>query len=180
MSTQPEVTRRQTLHKGKKFDYQQVTVRMPSGKDVQRQMVSHPGAVVVVPILPGGQVVMMRVYRHTLQERSLECCAGTIDGREAPQRCARRELVEETGYEAGTLEPLGQFYTSPGMSDELMSAFVATDLKHVGQHLEEDEDIHLELMTPAALLERVRSGALRDGKSMLAIFLARQAGYLAP
>ncbi|HMN40015.1 MAG TPA: NUDIX hydrolase [Phycisphaerales bacterium] len=198
---QPLITARSLLHRGKKFDFELLTVQRPSGKTLQRENVRHPGAIVVVPILDtehagnpprsGGvprSVVLIRNFRISLQQPLLECCAGTIerprlaDGSfgpgEAPELCAARELIEETGYQAAKLHALGWFYTTPGLTDEQMFAFAATGLTHVGQKLEEDESIEVEVVPAARAVELVASGELRDAKSMLAILLAQRAGFL--
>lgn len=174
----PKTIKRITLHKGKKYDYAQIVVRMPSGKQITRQYVKHPGAVVIVPVLPDGRIVLVRVYRHALGRVCLECCAGTLDAGEGPARCAGRELIEETGFKAAKVRPLGTFYTSPGLSDELMRAFVATGLKHVGQHLEEDEFIDVVTMTREEALAAIMQGDLTDAKSMVALLMAERAGRL--
>ena len=174
----PTVTGVKPVHKGRKFDLEVLTVAYPSGKTHQREVIRHPGAVVVVPILPDGRIVLVNVFRISLGRMCVECCAGTMDRGEKPRACAKRELAEETGYKPGKLIDLEPFYTSPGMSDELMHPFVAKKLEHVGQHLEEDEDIEVLEVKPKALWKMVRKGEIRDGKSLLALHLAREAGYL--
>jgi ADP-ribose pyrophosphatase len=201
-TTRPVVKSRSLLHRGKKFDFELLTVERPGGKVLQRENVRHPGAVVIVPILegvshespprsggvPGKSVVLIRNFRISIAQPLLECCAGTIerprtaDGSfgpgEAPDVCAARELIEETGYQAARLHALGWFYTTPGLTNEQMFAFAATGLTHVGQKLEEDESIEVEVVAARRAVEMVGSGELRDAKSMLAILLAERAGLL--
>jgi ADP-ribose pyrophosphatase len=197
----PRVVRRDTIHRGKKFDFEMLTVERPGeagkGKTLQREIVRHPGAVVVVPILEEWgrrRVVLIRNYRIAAEEHLHECCAGTIerprkpDGGfgpgEDPAACAARELIEETGYRAAALTPLGGpaggnwFYTTPGLTDERMHAFAATGLTHVGQKLEEDETIEVEIVDAREAVAMATTGRLRDAKSMLAILLADRAGLL--
>jgi len=202
--SQPTILGRTLVRQGRKFDFELVKVAQPLGKTTDREIVRHPGAVVVVPILDefrGRNVVLIRNFRFSVGEGLLECCAGTIErprvrdvgvggsgGESAgfgpgedPAPCAARELVEETGYLASTLTPLGDkgwFYTSPGLSDEKMFAYAATNLTHVGQQLEEDEHIQVELVPVANIVGLVTSGKIVDAKSMLAILLAERAGYL--
>lgn len=194
---QPQIERSRVIHSGKKFDFVSLTVRQASGVTLDREIVRHPGAVVVVPITDDGRVVLIRNFRIALGEWLTECCAGTIErarlspptatrtfvpfgapGAEDPAMCAARELAEETGYRATTLRPLGWYYTTPGMTDEQMFAFVATGLTHVGQDLEDDETIGVELVAKSEVLEMIRDGRIRDAKSMLAILLAQQQGML--
>lgn len=190
---QPAVTERTTLHRGKKFDFEMLTVARPSGRVLQREIVRHPGAVVVVPVLSTGrskEVVLIRNYRIAVERPLVECCAGTIERErtqsggfgksEDPALCARRELIEETGYRAGKLSSLGPgwFYTTPGLTDEQMFAFLAEDLEHVGQKLEEDESIEVVRVPAHDAVRMAVDGTIRDAKSMLAILLAQQAGAL--
>ena len=173
----PQIVGRRTLHKGRKFDFELLTVRQ-GGKVTQREVVRHPGAVVVVPMTDDGQVVLIRNHRVAIGERLWECCAGTIEPPEEPMVCAARELIEETGYSAATLAPLGWFYTTPGLTDERMHAFAATGLSHLGQNLEDDESISVELVPLDRVFAMIESGELRDAKSMVAIFLAASFGTL--
>lgn len=177
-----EVSRR-VIHKGAKFDFEMLTFTTPGGKVLQREAVRHPGAVVIVPILEEKgrtSVVMIRNRRLALGEILLECPAGTMGdhGDEDPAQTAGRELIEETGYKAERLHSLGWFYTTPGMTNEKMHAFAATGLTHVGQALEEDENITVEIVPAAKAAGFVADGTLRDAKSMLAITLAERAGLL--
>lgn len=176
----PRVVAREIIHHGRKFDYEQVEVRMPSGKTVSRQLVKHPGAVVIIPVLSDGRVALVNVYRHSVDRPLLECCAGTLEKNEDPAACAGREMIEETGYQAKpeAIVYLGSFYTSPGLSDELMRAYVATHVEHVGQHLEEDESIEVVLLSPAEVWKAVEGGRIQDGKSLTALLLASRRGFV--
>lgn len=180
MPHEPVVVNRSLIHHGRKFDYDEITVKMPSGRTVTRQMVRHPGAVVIVPVLPSGQIALVSVYRHAVGRPLLECCAGTLEAGEEPAACAARELIEETGYRAARVAPLGAFYTSPGLSDELMHAFLATGLTQVGQQLEEDEAIDVVTLTVDQVLAAMDDGGIIDGKSLTALSLAHRRGLLRP
>lgn len=175
----PRVVARRTIHKGRKFDFELLTVRQ-RGADTVRENVRHPGAVVVVPILDDGRVVLIRNHRVSVGERLWECCAGTMEPPEPPEACAARELVEETGYRAATVTPVGWFYTTPGLTDERMHAFVARGLSHVGQDLEDDESIEVVALPVERALAMIDSGELRDAKSIVALLLAERAGLLRP
>jgi ADP-ribose pyrophosphatase len=173
-----EVTSRRLLHKGRKFDFEMVDVRMPSGKTVQREIVRHPGAVLIVPVLDSGEVVLIRNFRISLERPLYECPAGTMEPPEPAEACAARELVEETGYEAATLVSLGWFYTTPGLTDEKMHAFVGKGLRPVGQDLEEDECISVCPVPREEAFAMIDRGEITDAKSMLALLLARRRGLL--
>lgn len=177
----PKVAR-SLIHKGRKFDFE--SCRVVGGDGTQdREVVRHPGAVVILPILAtpaGPQVVLIRNWRIALETWSLELPAGTMEPPEPPLECAARELVEETGYQAATLTPLGRFHTSPGLSDELMHAYLAIDLMPVGQDLEDDERIQVSPTPLRACWELIGSGILMDAKSILTLMLAQRLGLLPP
>ncbi|HVT81718.1 MAG TPA: NUDIX hydrolase, partial [Phycisphaerae bacterium] len=133
---------------GDRVDFILRPVKTSHGGQRKREVVLHPGAVIVLPVLQDGRIVMIRNRRHTVNEVLLELCAGTLERDEAgvsedPLACAGRELEEETGYRAGKVVPFGWFYTSPGILTEKMYAFVATDLTQVGQDLEDNEQIEV-------------------------------------
>ena len=156
------------------FDLRQDQVRLPNGDDITYTSVSHPGYAMVVPVLPDGRVVMERVYRHTLGRELLECPSGGLDG-EPPEVAARRELEEETGYRAGALRSLGSYYGSSGISDERFHLFLARDVRSGGTvRREPTEQIEVELLPLADLVERARRGEIEDGPSALALLLAEE------
>ncbi len=174
---------RSLLHKGAKFDFEQVRITSRSGKTLEREVVRHPGAVVVVPILEDAgapALVLIRNWRLSIEAWSWELPAGTLGAAEDPAACAARELTEETGYSAATIEPLCRFHTSPGLSDELMHAFAARGLSFVGQHLEEDERIEVEVVPVSRTLGMIRDAQLTDAKSIVAIWTAANRGLFGP
>lgn len=178
-STSGRSIERALIHRGKKFDFESVTVDMGGGRSVTREVVRHPGAVVVVALLEAGsRVVLIRNDRIALGKVLWECPAGTLEPPEDPGVCAARELEEEAGYRAGRVIPLGSFYTTPGMTDELMHAFAAVDLEASAQDLEEDERIEVHVVDGAEALKMVEDGRLMDAKSMLALLLAERRGLL--
>lgn len=157
-----------------------VGVKRPCGSILEREIVRHPGAVVVVAVRDDGGLVLIRNFRISVEQRLLECCAGTLEAGEDPAVCAGRELIEETGYRAERIAPLGAgwFYTTPGLTDEKMYAFVATGLTHVGQDLEDDESIEVEIVAADRAIRMVESGEIRDGKTVAALLLAERRGLL--
>lgn len=181
--TTPSMTEvaRRTIHQGKKFSFEQVTLRNPKGNEIRRECVRHPGAVVILPLLDtpaGPAVVFVRNERFAVGKALLELPAGTREPGEDPALTAGRELIEETGYRAATIHPLIRFYTTPGMTDELMWAYAASGLTHVGQALEEDEALVPEVLPAAEAYRRAEAGELEDAKSVLTILLARSRGIL--
>jgi ADP-ribose pyrophosphatase len=147
------------------FDVERVMVTTRGGQAL-RHIVRHPGAVCVAGVLDDGRLVSIRNWRVAVGDWLEEFCAGKLERGEDPEHAARREFLEETGYRAGRIERLGTFLTSPGFADELMHAFVARDLTHVGQSLQDDERIEVLLSDPAEFASRIRSGAVRDGKTI--------------
>lgn len=131
-----------------------------------KEIIVHPGAVVILPLLDDRTVVMIRNRRVAVGETLLELPAGTLEPAEEPLRCAAREVIEETGYRAGRIEPLIDFFTSPGICTERMFAFVARDLVHQGQDLDDTEQITPEPVALARTFELIRTGVIRDGKSI--------------
>jgi len=174
----PTVARRTTLHKGRKFDFELVTTEVAPGRTLTREVVRHPGAVLILPVLPDGRIVLIRNRRIAVDAWLYELPAGTLEPGEDPADCARRELEEETGYRAQRMDPLVTFYTTPGLTDEKMRAFVATGLTSVGQALEEDENIEVHPTPIPDVLAMIDRGELVDGKSILALLLALRRGLL--
>jgi ADP-ribose pyrophosphatase len=170
------------IHKGAKFSFERLTLQGTDGKPLTREVVRHPGAVVILPILgspTGRQVIFIKNWRIAIEEWLIELPAGTLEAGEDPAACAARELEEETGYRAATITPLGRFYTSPGLSDELMWAYAATGLKNVGQKLEPDERVIVHPVDAGRVIGMINDGELVDGKSIAAFLTARDRGLLA-
>ena len=137
----------------------------------KREVVLHPGAVIVLPVLADGRIVMIKNRRHTVNETLLELCAGTLErdenaAPEDPAQCAVRELTEETGYTASQITPLGWFYTSPGIFTEKMYAFVATGSHPGTQNLEDNEQIEVTLLSPDEIHRLIRENRIVDAKSI--------------
>ncbi len=138
----------------------------PGREPVARDVVVHPGAVVILPILDMHRMVMIRNYRYTVEDELWELPAGTLEPNEEPIETARRELEEETGYRAARMRPLLEFFTSPGFLTERMHAFVATDLTVVGQRLQGAEQIVSEVIDVAEVRDRLLRGEFVDGKTI--------------
>lgn len=142
-----------------------------TGKRMAREVIVHPGAVVILPLLPNNKIVLIRNRRIAAQATLIELPAGTLEANEIPMNCAGRELLEETGYLAGRLQSLGQFYTSPGIMSEKMYAYAAYDLVEKGQALEEGEEIELMTATLDEAIDMIRLGQIADGKTIATILM---------
>ncbi len=170
--SEPLLQRRRVLQ-AKKFAVDAVDLPTARGTTLERHVVVHSGAVVILPILPDGRIVLIRNERFAIGQTLWELAAGTLEVGEDPGVCAARELIEETGYQADHLEPLVEFYPSPGICTELMRVFVATSLQHVGQKLEPDEKIEVDAVTPGQLLDMIQSNTIRDAKTIASFLYYR-------
>jgi ADP-ribose pyrophosphatase len=157
------------LHEGRYFSFLRDEVELPNGRRTHRDFVRHPGAVAVVPFLPDGRVVLVRQYRYAAGKELLEIPAGTLEPGELPLDCARRELVEETGYEARELEPLLSCCMAPGYSSEVIHFYKARGLREVGRKQEPDEDIAVERLDLEAVREMIKRNIIEDAKTMVGI-----------
>lgn len=178
MPPSPRILAERQLHDAGRFRFAELTVRGPDGIDRPRAIVRHPGAVIILPILGDGRIATIRNHRYALNTELLELPAGTLEPGEDPRHAAERECAEETGYRPGELLSLGSFYTTPGLTDELMHMFVATKLTHVGQDLDEDEALRVDPLPPAELLAMLDDGRLTDGKTMLLLHIALTRGII--
>jgi ADP-ribose pyrophosphatase len=162
----------QEIYQGRVVNLRVDTIEVADGLNVRREVVEHPGAVVIVPVDPQGRVLWVRQYRHAAGKELLEMPAGTLERGESPDACARREIAEETGFEAASLETLGSFYTAPGFCTEYMYAYAATGLAPaIGAHADDDEDIEVEPLSVEESLRRIDAGDVIDAKSLAAFFL---------
>ena len=156
------------------FNLRQDELTLPTGEDITYTVVEHPGYAMVVPLRDDGAVLLERVYRWTVKDWVLECPSGGLDG-DDPVTCAHRELLEETGYRAGRLEPLGSFYGSNGISDERFHLFLATELTDTGAHSREPtEQMEIEWHPLARAVEMAAAGAVADAPSAFALLLAQR------
>ncbi|MGB2820642.1 MAG: NUDIX hydrolase [Phycisphaerae bacterium] len=159
------------IFEGRVAKVYRVALRMPDGQVVQRDLIRYPGAAVILPALQDGSIVLIRNYRFAVDETLYELPAGMLEPDEDPEVCAARELTEETGYTAGTIEKLGQFFTGPGTCDEVMHAFLATELTDGPQDLEAYEQIEVDVRPDAEVRAMVADGRIHDAKTIAALGL---------
>jgi ADP-ribose pyrophosphatase len=159
------------LHQGRHLSFKTDEIQLPSGKTTTRDIVDHPGAVAIVPILDDGRILLVKQYRYTTGKELLEIPAGTLENGEPPDTCARRELKEETGYMAGSMKKVLAMYMAPGYSNEVIQLYFATALKAGESDAEEDEDITLEVFGPDELLERIEKNTIEDTKTIAGILI---------
>lgn len=158
------------LLKGAKFNVQRMTLTGDDGQLYHREVIRHPGAVVLLPILDDGRVVMIENTRPTVGETLLELPAGTREVDEPANVTATRELIEETGYTAGKLQLVHEFYSAPGICDELMHLYIATELVAGDPQREATESIVNRIATPEQISEWIKSGKIRDAKTLVGLY----------
>ena len=163
------------IHQGRNFNFKTDDVQLPNGKITTREIVDHPGAIAIVPILEDGRVLLVRQYRYAAGKELLEIPAGTIEKGEAPDTCARRELKEETGDTAGSMKKILAMYMVPGYGNEVIHLYFATELKAGESSMEKDEYIALEAYSPDELLEMMEKNTIEDAKTIAGVlsFLTR-------
>ena len=153
-------------YSGVRFNVYAVDLPGRGGQSVRREAVATPGAVVVLPLLDDQRVVLIRNERFAVGHTLWELPAGTIEDEEPPDQAAARELTEEAGYRAGQVDKLIEFYPTPGICTERMHAYLARDLEHVGQDLDENERITVEVLGLDRSIQMVRDNTIRDGKTI--------------
>lgn len=156
----------ETLLETARFRVVRVRQTFRDGRAIEREVIRHPGAVVILPILADGRICLIRNFRVAVGKWLLELPAGTLEPGEPPQVTAHRELIEETGYQAAELTPLCQFFMSPGILHERMHAFVAAGLVEGPTAREAGELITNQLVSPSELEELLRSQQIQDAKSI--------------
>lgn len=149
-------------------------VRLPNGKVSQREYVTHPGAVIVVPILPNGNLILEKQFRYSLNQIFIELPAGKIDTGEDVLVTGQRELEEETGYTASNWVKLGLQHPCIGYSNEVIHIFLAHGLTAGTHRLDEDESLIVYQDSLANCLAMVQSGEITDGKTIIALFMAEK------
>jgi ADP-ribose pyrophosphatase len=156
----------EVLYQGKVFRLQRDTVVEPSGVQAERDIIVHPGSVVVLPVFDDGRVLLIRQYRHSVGEFLWELVAGRKELGETPAAGARRELHEETGYTAKRLRKLMRVVPTPGFVNEWMWIFAAEGLTAGTAQPEDDEDITPRIFTLSQAEKMIERGSLRDAKSI--------------
>lgn len=178
----PGLIERKPVHKGRIVDLSIDKVRFPDGKVGELEMIRHSGASAVLPLLSSPeaedpQILLVRQYRYAAGGYMLEVPAGRPDKPgEDWEVCARRELEEETGMVAGTMEKMTTIFTTPGFTDEQIHLYVATDLKTGTASLDDDEYLNTEVLLLSDALEKIRDGEIQDAKTICTILYA--AGFI--
>ncbi len=162
------------VHRGRKIQVAVDRSVAPDGQTIQRDVVLHPGAVAILPIVDAEHVCLLRNHRFILNEVLWEIPAGTLEAGEAVEAAAVRELAEETGYQAKQWRKLLEFYPSPGILSERTHLFVASELTAGTMRLEADEQLEPRVVPWSQALAWTRDGTIRDAKTLLALLWWQQ------
>lgn len=162
---------RQVLYRGRKIQVALDTQTLPDGTTVNRDVVLHPGAVAILPIVDAGRVCLLRNHRPVVGTTLWEVPAGTLEPEEPPEVAAIRELEEETGYTAAMWRKLGQFYPSPGVLSERIHLYVAEGLTAGPARPEPDEELEPQVVAWEEVMAWVFDGTITDAKTILALLL---------
>lgn len=173
------VVRRRWIYRGPVFDVRRDYVVEPGGVRAVRDVVVHTGSVVLLPRFDDGRVLLVRQYRHAVGRSLWELVAGRMDRGERPLAAARRELAEETGYRAQSFRRLLECFPTPGFLSERMVVFLVRGLRPGAPRPEEDERLLVRSFSPRRLEQMIRTGRIRDGKTILSLlfylrFVARR------
>lgn len=167
----PQIISNKKVYQGKVFDVFLSKIR--EGKvEYERDIISHHGSAVIVPIFADQTIALVKQYRHAAGKYLFEIPAGSLDENESPETGAHRELEEEIGVVAGKIEKLAEFYVSPGFLAEKMFVFLATDLRETAQNLEDDELIEITKITFPKAFEMIKHGEIEDAKTIIGLILA--------
>ena len=151
------------------------TALLPNGQQATREWIQHPGASAVLPVLPDGQVILVRQYRYPVAKITLEIPAGKLDApEEDPLDCATRELSEETGYTAAHIEKLTTIGTTVGFSNEYIHIYQATGLTPGKQHPDADEFLNVVRVPLTEAIQMTRDGRIFDAKTIVALLMYQE------
>lgn len=169
--TTPEIISSEKVYQGRVFDVFLDKIR-DGDIEYERDVVTHNGSAVIVPVFVDKTVALVKQYRRAAQKYLYEIPAGSLDKNENPEAGARRELEEEVGVTAAKIEKLAEFYVSPGFLSEKMFVYLATDLTETAQNLEADEILEIEKFTFEQAFEMIRKNEIEDAKTIVGLIFA--------
>ena len=159
----------EVVYKGDFLDVRRDEVLLPNGETGTREWINHPGAVVIIPILPNGEIALIKQFRYAARSEFLELPAGKLDEGEDPKACAFRELEEEIGYRAGKMQFIANIHPAIGFANEIMSIYLAEDLKKTNYNRDKDEFIKLIPTNMEEALNLVWENKITDVKSIIGL-----------
>lgn len=161
--------KRQHEYRGKAVGFRVDEIRLPNGKTAVREYLDHPGAVAVIPFLAPDKIVMVRQFRHPVGEATWEIPAGKMDGREPPLVCVKRELAEETGYQAGRIKKLLSFWPTPAFANEIIYIYTAEKLTAGASNPDADEFLNTGIWPLNRAYQAIKRGQIKDSKTIIAL-----------
>ena len=167
-----KVNNRTIVYHGKIFEVIRENITLENGTTTDVEFIEHPGAAAIIPFLDDNRIVLLKQYRHALKKVIWEIPAGTLDPQEEIISCAKRELIEETGYSASGWQKLGEITPVPGYSDERIHIYLSTELQPAAQNLDADEVIQVQEVEFNKALEMIGNGKIQDAKSIAGLFMA--------
>jgi ADP-ribose pyrophosphatase len=167
--TRAKILKSKVIYEGRVFGIRRDEVIEPTGVRTIREVITHPGSVVVLPVLPDGRILLIRQYRHATRQFLWELVAGRIDHGESPRHGAARELIEETGYRAKKFRVFLDVFPTPGFLEERMYILLAEGLTAGKAEPEEDEKITAKAFTRKEIEQMIRGNTIRDAKTIAGI-----------
>jgi len=166
------INSRITIHQGRVYELVSENITLENGVTTNMEFIHHPGAAGIVPMMDKEHIILIKQYRHALGEHIWEIPAGTRDPDETVLSCAKRELIEETGYSAKKWIELSEITPVPGYSDERIQLFLAADMQAAQQNLDQDEILNVHRVNFDEALNMIQRGEIRDSKTISGLFLA--------
>ena len=169
MDTREVTVLKNTIYQGKILNLRVDVAGLPNGKEAPREFVEHNGGVTVAALTDDAKLIFVRQFRYPYMEEVLELPAGKLEKGEDPLEAGKRELREEAGVTAEQYINLGEFYPSPGYTNEVIYLYGARDLTQVEQELDEDEFLNVEYISLDKAVDMVLSNEIKDGKTQAAV-----------
>ena len=165
--------KREFVYTGRIINLRIDKVVLPDGRETLREVVEHPGAAAVVPVLPDGRVVLVKQFRKPVEEVLLEIPAGKLEKGEDAESCVLRELEEETGFRAGKISKILEYFPSPGFSNECIHLFEAGELHEGKKNLQQNEFIETVFVSVPEILKLIKSGRIKDSKTIIGMLIVK-------
>ncbi len=172
----PQLIERDEVYKARTFKLFR-EIYLGENGNVVIEAIRHRGAVAILPILPDNRIILERQFRYTISKWIIEAPAGTLEEGESDEKCALRELTEETGYRAKKLMKIGSIVMTPGYDDEMIRLFVAyVDNKAESTNLDNDELININLFSTKQIIEMIKKGEIFDAKTIALFYMSKELG----